>query len=297
MVRACVRALVLLLAPGLVLGGAGCRKPLDADAFRRQAEAVYVDTHPGFTVFHRDGAVTTFVRGDQLDRLDTAPLLETYQRSGESAGEYFEKFRAAEEAEAKARRRTVARAKGEVVPVLKSGTWVQRQDAGAIGPRDLQDRIRPWRKQIAPELFVILGVPEAGLGLRVASNEEVQAAGVAADELVAEAVANLVRRVGTSTGAELRDPAGRLLVIRWAGPEAVSGVILDPGFRGRMLEKFGKDSLGAAVPNRDALIVFDADDFTTVKPIRADAHQRYDSQNHPAFRELLRFDRNGVAGL
>jgi hypothetical protein len=64
-----------------------------------------------------------------------------------------------------------------------------------------------------------------------------------------------------------------------------------------MLAQFNLTELGAAVPIRNVLVVFDPTSFVTTKPIRARTHQLYDTQNHPGFRGLLRFDENGVGVL
>ena len=45
------------------------------------------------------------------------------------------------------------------------------------------------------------------------------------------------------------------------------------------------------------LILFDPDEFTATKPVRARAHQLYDSQNHPAFRGLLLLEPDRVTVL
>jgi hypothetical protein len=111
------------------------------------------------------------------------------------------------------------------------------------------------------------------------------------------AVQNLRSRVATSTGSEIRGGNNRLLVYDLSGNENISALIFDPSFRQKMLEKFGRDELGAAAPIRNVLVIFDQGELTAVKPVRARAHQLYDTQNHPAFRGLLKFDKTSISIL
>jgi hypothetical protein len=274
-----------------------CSRPLSPDDFRRQAEKAYAEANPGWTVGHRSGMSTIFVRGDQLDTLDIGSMFEGYQKSGMSGTAFFDRWVAEQEKEAKARRRTLEQAKDDVIPVLKSGSWIRVQDLGAIGPRELHDRIRPWRKELATDVFVLLGIPEEKLGLRFASIEEARESSDTIEARLDRATKNLASRVGTSTGSEVRGIGDRLLVYDLSGHENISALILDPQFRQRMLEKFGKEELGAAAPIRNVLIIFDHQELTATKPVRARAHQLYDTQNHPAFRGLLKFDRASIAIL
>lgn len=285
------------LALVLALGLASCARELDRDAFKREAERAYIDTHPGWSIVRRDAQVTTFVRGDQVDQLDVGVLFEAYKKSGQGASDWFDTWKRDAEAEARARRKTLAQSKDTVVPVLKSGSWIRVQDLGAIGPKHLQDKIRPWRKELATDLVVLLGVPEEGLGHRFASMEEVKESPDKEELWLERAIENLRRRVGTSTGTETRGSDDRLLTYDLAGTESISALVLDKRFRAEMLERFGKEELGAAAPIRDALYIFDPAEFVAVRPVRARAHQLYDTQNHPAFRGLLRFDRNGLSVL
>lgn len=274
-----------------------CTQALDQDGFRRQAEKSYMEVHPGWGIARRDGMTTTFVRGDQLDKLEIGGMFESYKTSGKSASNYFTEWSRVQAEQAKARRRTLEQAKDDVIPIIKSGSWIRVQDLGAIGPKGIQDKIRPWRKDVAPDVFVLLGVPEEKLGFRFASIEEVRES-VTKEAWLDRAIANLTKRVGTSTGSEIKDnKAGRLLVYDLSGYDDISGLILDPKFRIAMLDKFMRDELGAAAPIRNVLIVFDPLDFTALKPVRARAHQLYDTQNHPSFRGLLRFDRSGIGVL
>lgn len=288
---------LLFVALGALSGSTSCSRELGEDAFKREAEKAYMEAHPGWGIVRRDGPLTTFVRGDQVDVLDVARLYDLYKKSGKSATSYFEAWIEEQEADARARRRTLDQAKADVIPVLKSGSWVRVQDLGAIGPKRVQDRIRPWRKDIANDVYVLLGVPEEKLGYRFASIEEVRASPEGEDLWIARAVENLRARVGTSTASEVRGAGERLLVYDLSGYESISGLILDPKFRSEMFDKFGKDELGAAAPIRNVLIVFDPAEFSATKPVRARAHQLYDTQNHPSFRGLLRFDRSGISVL
>jgi hypothetical protein len=276
----------------------GCEQPLSPDVFQRRAERTYGEVNAGFGVARRSGQTSVMVRGDQLYSLDTSPLFAEYRQSGRSASAWFEQWQAKLEEDAKARRRSLDQAKDLVIPVIKSGAWIRVQDLGAIGPRDLQDRIRPWRKEITADVYVVLGIPEDLLGLRLASIREVTSSTIGADAWLSRAVQNLVREVATATGSvELRRDDGRMMVLDLPNKDAISGLILDPGFRKKMLQKFELGSVGAAVPNRDVLILFDPDDFVTVKPVRARTHQLYDERNHPGFRGLLRFDQENVSVL
>lgn len=276
---------------------AACSRELDPEAFKREAERAYIEAHPGWGIVRREGSTSTFMRGDQLDVMDVGKMFEEYKASKKSGSAYFEAWIKTAEAESLARRRTVDQAKADVIPIIKSGTWIRVQDLGAIGPKNLIDRIRPWRKSVASEVFVLLGVPEEKLGVRFASLEEMRESTDSEQAWIDRAVHNLRAQVGTSTASEINNAAGQLMVYDLSGYDNISGMILDPKFRTEMLDKFGKEELGAAAPIRNVLIVFDIADFVTIKPIRARAHQLYDTQNHAGFRGLLRFDRNGIGIL
>lgn len=285
------RVLLLLF---LLPGSWACEQKLDAEHFQRKAEKVYVGANPGFSIRKRKAMVTYFVRGDQVVEWDTAPLFEAYQAQG-SRGAYFDELSARLVKETEARRRTLAEARAEFIPILKSGNWIRVQDLGAIGPPSKQDQLRPWRRAISEDVFVLLGVPEELLGYRYVSVAEVRDAKEGEDELLQLGHDNLRRRVGTATGAvELRSDSGQLRVLDMPNVDGISARILDPEFRKEMLSKFGLGQVGAAIPNRDVLIMFDPDDFTTKKPVRARTHELYDARNHPGFRGLLLFDKDKV---
>jgi hypothetical protein len=276
----------------------GCEGRLDENRFRRRAEKAYIEVHAGWTIIKRDIGETTFVRGDQIDTLDVKALFSEYQASKQSASDFFDAWMANQRKLAEERRRTLEEAKEEVIPIIKSGSWINVQDLGAIGPERMRDQIRPWRKKIADDVFVVLGVPEEKLGYRFASIEEVTDSKDGEMAWLDKAIANIVQKAGTSTGAEsMTGNDGRLLAIDFANIDGVSALILDPRFRQSMLAKFNLVELGAAVPIRNVLIVFDPKDFITLKPIAARAHKLYDTQNHPGFRGLLRFDRDFITVL
>ncbi|MEQ8272212.1 MAG: hypothetical protein RMA76_23150 [Deltaproteobacteria bacterium] len=273
-----------------------CEGKLDKERFRRRAEKAYIEVNSGWTIIKRDLHETIFVRGDQVDTLDVQTMFEDYEKSGQKGSDYFEAWMAERKAEAEARRRTLEQAKSEVIPIIKSEKWIRVQDLGAIGPERIRDQIRPWRQEVAPDVFAVLGIPEEKLGYRFASIEEVKASKVSDDAWMKIGMENVRRIVGEPTGQEMR-MEDKLKVFDLKNVDGVSALLLDPRFRANMLEKFSLSELGAAVPIRNVLIVFDPADFTTIKPIRARARQLYDSQNHPGFRGLLRFDKNVVTVL
>src|SRR5262245_7311815 len=119
----------------LVLALCSCKGELDPDAFRREAETAYADTHPGWGIVRRDAMITTFVRGDQLDRMDVGDMYVAYKKSGKKASAWFEEWSKQQEAEAKARKKTLEQAKETLIPIIKSGSWIRVQDLGAIGPK------------------------------------------------------------------------------------------------------------------------------------------------------------------
>lgn len=286
-----------VIAAVTMVSSIACETELDERGFQRKAERIFADVNPGFGIMRRVGMVSTFVRGDQIYELDAGPLYAKYKLSGVSGSKYLDGWQAQLEADAKARRKTMEQARASIVPIIKSGSWIRVQDLGAIGPRSEIDKIRPWRKEVANDVFALLAVPEELLGFRYVSIHEMGASKATGDEWIATAVANLVGQVGTSTGAELRNKDGKMLVWEVVEVDNVAALLLDEKFRGRMLTKFGEEVLGAAIPNRDVLIVFEAADFVTIKPIRARTHELYDVRNHPGFRGLLRFDRNSITVL
>src|SRR5688572_18475201 len=115
-----------------------CERELTLDLFRRDAEKAYIEAHPGWGIVRREGNVTTFVRGDQVDTLDVGKLFDEYQASKKSGSSFFADWIKHAEEESKARRRTLEQAKGTVLPIIKSGSWIRVQDLGAIGPKELQ---------------------------------------------------------------------------------------------------------------------------------------------------------------
>lgn len=286
------RSAIVLVAFALV----ACEAKLDKERFRRRAEQAYIEVNPGWTIIKRAVDETVFVRGDQIDRLDITSMFDAYEASKKKGSEYFEGWMKERQAEAEARRRTLEQAEKDVIPIIKSEKWIRVQDLGAIASERIRDQIRPWRKQVATDVFAVLGVPEEKLGYRFASIEEVASSKKSDDEWMAIAIDNARQLVGTATGTEMRSD-DRLRVVDMKNVDGVSALVLDPKFRRQMLEDFQLSELGAAVPIRNVLIVFDPSDFTTIKPIRARARQLYDSQNHPGFRGLLRFDKDVITIL
>jgi hypothetical protein len=284
---------------GLVVLGA-CDAELDEESFERAAEKAYAEVNPGWTIYRREDEATVFIRGDQLDRLEIGELWRTYQKSGQGGRTFFTAWKEEARREVEARRRTLAQARRSVIPILKSDAWVRVQDLAAIGPERIQKDIRPWRKEVAEGLFVVLGVPEVKLGYRIASIREVETSTVH-DETgwVDAAVDNLERRIALEddAGVEVRRDDGVLLALDMPNADGVSALVLSPRFRQRVLKRFNKPVVGAAAPLRNVLILFLPDEFTATKPVRARAHQLYDTQNHPAFRGLLRLEPDRVTVL
>ena len=276
-----------------------CEGELDERGFVRSVERAYIDVHPGWTIVRRRDGVTTFVRGDQQDALRTTELYLKYKESQQTPSAFFSAWTDEQRAMAEARRRTLKTARDDIIPIVKGGNWIRVQDLGAIGPARVRDKIRPWRKAIAKDVFVVLGIPEDRLGYRFASIEEMQSSEQSGDDWLAQAITNLVRAMGDIDGQAIYSSKddSKLLVLDMKNVDGVSGLVLDPAFRRSMLRRFDLPELGAAVPIRNVLIVFDPADFVTIKPIRARTHQLYDTQNHPGFRGLLRFDKDVVSVL
>ncbi len=289
-----VRARVSWLAIAAL--AVACEGDLDEGQFARRAERAYLEVHPGWTMVKRYGDQTVFVRGDQQDVLRIGSLYRAYRASGRSGSAFFEGWMDEQRALVRARRRALADAGADVIPILKGSAWVRAQDLGAVGSAEVRDRIRPWRRSIAPGVHVILGVPEERLGYRSASIEEVQTSTHSADEWLERAVQNLAAKVADIGGRSLfaGDDEARLLVLDLDPIDGVSALVLDPAFRRRMIERFGRPVLGAAVPVRDRLTIFDPSEPANVKPIRVRAHQLYDTRNHPGLRDLLRLTADGV---
>ena len=288
-----MRAFLLSL---VLIAVTACEAKLDEPHFRRKIEAAYAEANPGWTIRKREPTETVFGRGDQLDRLDTLRLFVAYEKTGKPPSHFLDAYIEKERAAATARRRTIEQAADDIIPILKSGKWVDIQDFAAIGPERIRDQIRPWRQEVTRGLYTVLGVPEAKLGFRFASIEEITKSEKTAEAWVELAVQNLERQVGTSTGAEMRDKDGRLLVYDLPNHEGVSGLLLSPRFRKRMLQEFRDlPELGAAAPLRNVLIIFDSGNTSTLRPVRHRTHQLYDTQNHFAFRGLLRFDEKTIS--
>lgn len=285
----------------LVLAAPACKRDYDEPELRRVLERSYREAHPGWTVHRRQEGRTWFVRGDQLDELDVPALFAEYQASGQSGTDWVAAWLEAAKAEDASRHRTLEEAQDEVIPLLKSAKWIEIQDLGAIGPKHKLLEIKPWRAKITEGLFIVLGVPEVKLGYRFASIAEVEAMGLDEQAWIDKSTQNLVRL----RDEDVKDPdgkyqgvpveiSGKIEAFDLENARGVSGLVLDKGFRRAMLRKFARADVGAAVPIRDVLIVFNPDNFVAKKPARNRAHKLYDTQNHPAFRGLLRLDENGV---
>lgn len=294
----------LVAVAALVAGLVSCRTDYDEAGFRRAIEEAYADAHPGWSILRKKGSSTWFHRGDQVDELEVDALWEAYRASGQSGTAFVQAWIDEARAEDAARRRTLDEASALVIPIIKSAKWVQYQDLGAIGPKRKLPEIRPWRHEVTGGVFVVLGVPEDKLGYRFASIAEVDRSPDDAEAWLERAIANLGRRVRNEArdaddaweGVDI-EVKGALKAFDLKNVDGISAMVLDRAFREAMLEKFARDELGAAVPIRNVLIVFDPDDFVAVKPARNRAHQLYDTQNHPGFRGLLKFDAAGVGVL
>lgn len=283
----------------LLLALAGCETKYDERSFRRAAEEAYSDVHPGWTIYRREDAETIYVRGDQLDRLPVDELFVRYEESGQGGRAFFRAWKEEQRAEIEARRRTLDQSRRHVIPIVRSGSWVRVQDLAAIGPERIQKDIRPWRQEVTEDVFVVLGIPEEKLGFRFASIREVETATTTVEGgWLAQAVRNLEARVGVEhEGVEVRSDDGKLLAVDLPNLEGISGLILSEAFRRSVLKRFNKPAVGAAVPIRNVLLLFDQDEFTAKKPVRARAHELYDTQNHPGFRGLLLIEADGVSLL
>jgi hypothetical protein len=114
-----------------------------------------------------------------------------------------------------------------------------------------------------------------------------------------QAVANLEQKIDLDRdpGVEVRRDDGHLLAVDLPNVDGVSGLVLSEDFRKRMLKRFNRPMVGAAAPLRNVLILFDPDEFTATKPVRARAHKLYDTQNHPSFRGLLLLEPDRVTVL
>lgn len=279
---------------GMVLVvAAACQQELDERGFRRKAEAVWSEVHPGWTVFRREPEVTVYVRGDQLDRLEVTELFSKYQKAPDG---FFDTWRSELQAEVEARHQTLQEARDRVVPVVKGEAWIHARDLGAIGPERIRDQIRPWRTEVADGVYAVLGVPEEKLGYRYASLAEVKSEDDT--DWFQQAIGNLERQMADlAEGVTLRDDDGQLMALDLPNRDGVSALILSKSFREDILKRFNKPWVGAAAPIRNVLILFDAERPTVIKPVRARAHELYDRQNHPGFRGLLRLEPDGIEVL
>ena len=279
----------------VALFGASCESELDPKMFQRRAEKVFTEVNPGFGIVKRKAMTTIFVRGDQFYELELASEYVTYESKGKKTSDFMDSFRVRLQKEADARKETLASTEKTLLPFIKSGSWVDAQDLGAIGSARVRDKIRPWRKKIAEDVYVLLGIPEELLGYRYASIEEMKDSKKEPDYWLDAGIRNLVQRVKTSTPTPLESAEGKLMVLDYSAVEHVGAFFLDRQTRKDWLSRFDLTELGVSVPNRDVLIVFDPSDFVTVKPIRFRTHQLYDNRNHPGFRGLIRIDEDTIS--
>lgn len=281
----------------------GCQSEYKSEkAFRRALEDAYVDVHPGWRIRGRDEGKTYFVRMDQLDDIDVSNLWSQYQATADRT-EFLARWKAEKKREYDALRRNLSDHAKDVFPLLKSEKWVRRRDLGAIGPARKIAKIRPWRHELIPGVFVVLGLEEGKRGVRYASMAEVEATDLDHEAWVRRATENLQRILKPEvmqdeaySGVEMKI-SGQLRALDLVNATGVSGLLLQPSFRKAMLDRFEAEELGAAVPIRDVLIVFRLGDFTILKPVRNRTIRLHDTQNHPAFRGLLKFDAERIAVL
>lgn len=274
----------------------GCQQPYSEERFQKEIEKAYVAADPGWGVYRRKGRLSSFVRGDQLDTVDTEALYKAYQASKQSGSDFVAAWQAEQAAAAKARHQSLETAKDRLILTFKSKNWVTAQDLGAIGPKSDRAKLRPWRKEIASGFYAVIGVPEAKRGYRYASMAEM-AADPGEEAWMAAAIANAKRRVQNAEPDALRDKNQKLLVLDFPNEDGVGALILDPAFRRDMLGRFEASAIGAAVPLREVLILFPSEDPLTQRPIRARTHQLFDTQNHAGFRGLLRLEQDSLSIL
>ena len=284
-----------LLFGFICLSLVACESELDQKTFQRRSEKVFTEVNPGFGIVKRKGMTTTFVRGDQFYELDLASAYLEYESNGKKTNAYLDKYRAKLTKEAEARKQTLDSASDKIIPFMKSGSWINAQDLGAIGSAKVRRQIRPWRKKVAEDVYVLMGIPEELLGYRYASIEEVEDSKTEAEVWLKKSIKNLVRDVGTSTGTTLESAEGKLMVLDFSAVDNIAALVLDQASRRKWLKRFDLPELGVSIANRDVLIVFDPTDFVTIKPIRARTHQLYDNRNHPGFRGLLSIDAETIS--
>lgn len=291
-----VKVLLPYLILSLALSGLwACESELDQKMFQRRSEKIFTEVNPGFGIIKRKSMTTIFVRGDQFYELElAAPYLE-YESGGKKTNAFMDTFRAKLTKEAEARKQTLESASEKIVPFMKSGSWINAQDLGAIGSAKVRRQIRPWRKKVAEDVYVLMGIPEELLGYRYASIQEVEDSKTDSEAWLKKSIKNLVRDVGSSTGTTLESSAGKLMVLDFSAVDNIAALVLDPLSRRNWLKRFDLPELGVSIANRDVLIVFDPTDFVTVKPIRARTHQLYDNRNHPGFRGLLSIDADTIS--
>ena len=279
----------------LVLSICACESELNKEMFQRRAEKIFTEVNPGFRIIKRKGMLTIFVRGDQFYELNLAEPFIEYEAKGKKTKPFLTAFRTKLESEAQSRKQTLDSASDKLIPIIKSGSWINSQDLGAIGSTKVRRKIRPWRKKVAEDVYALIGIPEELLGFRYASIEEVEDSKTDSEIWLKQSISNLVKQVGSSTGTTLDSAEGKLMVLDFSAVDGVAALILDAKTRVRWLQQFDLPELGVSIANRDVLIFFDPTDFVTIKPIRARTHQLYDHRNHPGFRGLLRIDRDTIS--
>ena len=206
-------------------------------------------------------------------------------------------------------RQTLRAGAGRVVPLLKPQAVIAAIDLGAIGPKRVVAMRRPWRKEVVPGLYAVLAVREPGQPDRLWTEHQIASSTVPPEAWLTRAVSNLERRLGATPRRELRDAEGRLSVVELgaagdraatssaAAAENTSALLLSERLRTHWLDRFGVEELGVAVPSRDAVVLFRADDALARKPVRARVRVPDSPKALPVFRGLLSITRNGLGIL
>lgn len=286
------RCLLFVLGVGLL--AAACTKTIRKEDLRGHLERALVEARPGFSILQKKKSKTLFTRQDQVLTIDYDAVLAEFEAAKLSPEAFLKEYATHQAKVGTESRVSLDDAAEQVVPILRPKAWVESQQMRAVGHAQRTDAFLVWSQPVVGDVHVVLGILEPTLGMRMATATEVKAASNDGAAQVKAGVKKMAARLREVKGTEGRGMKKELVLLQFEGIEGIGSALLSAEGRAYLLDRFAADTLGAAVPTRDRLIVYSKDGFATEKPVRAQVHFLYDTEKFAGFRGLFTFTREGL---